>query len=110
VRTKNLLKFTHPVLMQSYNDKFELPKSSYTMPALEELVVVAWKKEEALSPAMQKKYRSGTGIAMHVIQYSKPEMTIQCRICLTTCTRLQRITSRPCYMFLSTFWIQLNRG
>jgi hypothetical protein len=24
-RTKNLLKFTQPVLMQSYNDKFELP-------------------------------------------------------------------------------------
>ncbi len=28
-RTKNLLKFTQPVLLQSYNDKFELPKKSY---------------------------------------------------------------------------------
>jgi hypothetical protein len=27
--TKKLLKFTQPVLMQSYNDKFELPKKSY---------------------------------------------------------------------------------
>jgi hypothetical protein len=60
VRTKNLLKFTQPVLMQSYNDKFELPKQSYMVPAQAGLVLVAGKKEEALSPAMQKKYCSGT--------------------------------------------------
>ena len=33
VRMKILLKFTQPELMQSYNDKFELPKKSYRMPA-----------------------------------------------------------------------------
>jgi hypothetical protein len=38
------------------------------------LILVAGKKEEALSPAMQKKYCSGTGKAMHAMQYSKPEM------------------------------------
>jgi hypothetical protein len=37
-------------------------------------VLIAGKKEEALSPAMQKKYCSGTGKAMHAMQYSKPEM------------------------------------
>jgi hypothetical protein len=73
-RTKNSLKFTQPVLMQSYNDKFELPKKSYKTPAPTGLVLVAGKKEEALSPAMQKKYCSGMGKAMHVMQYSKPEM------------------------------------
>ncbi len=36
-------------------------------------MLVAGKKEEALSPAMQKKYCSGTGKAMHTMQYSKPE-------------------------------------
>ncbi len=74
VRTKNLLQFTQPVLKHSYNDKFKLPKKSYRMPAPPGLVFVAGKKEEALSPAMQKKYCSGTGKAMHVMQYSKPEM------------------------------------
>jgi hypothetical protein len=74
VRKKNSLKFTQPVLMQGYNDKFELPKKSNRMPALAGLVFVAGKKEEALSPAMQKKYYSGTGKAMHVMHYSKPEM------------------------------------
>ncbi len=73
-RTKNSLKFTQPVLMQSYNDKFELPKKSYKTPAPTGLVLVAGKNEEALSPAMQKKYCSGTRKAMHVMQYSKPEM------------------------------------
>jgi hypothetical protein len=33
MRTKNLLKLTQPTLMQSYNDKFKLPKKSYRMPA-----------------------------------------------------------------------------
>ncbi len=72
-RTKNLLKFTQPVLMQSYHDKFDLPKKSYRTPALAGLVLVAGKNVEALSPAMQKKYGSRTGKAMHAMQYSKPE-------------------------------------
>jgi hypothetical protein len=74
VRTKNLLKFTQPVLMQSYNGKFKLPKKSYRRPALAGLVLAAGKKEEALSPAMQKKYCSGTGKTMHAMKYSKLEM------------------------------------
>jgi hypothetical protein len=57
----------------SYNDKFELPKKSYKTPALAGSVLVAGKKEEILSPAMQKKYCSGMGRAMHAMQYSKPE-------------------------------------
>jgi hypothetical protein len=73
VRVKNLLKFTQPVLLQSYNDKFELPKKSYRMPALAGLVLLAGMKEEALSQAMQKKYCSGTAKAMHAMQNSKPE-------------------------------------
>ncbi len=60
-RTKISLKFTQPVLMQSYNDEFELPKKSCKTPALAGLVLVAGKKEEALSLALQKKYCSGTG-------------------------------------------------
>ncbi len=59
--------------MLSYNDEFELPKKSYKTPAPAGLVYVAGKKEEALSPVMQKKYCSGTAKAMHAMQYSKPE-------------------------------------
>ena len=45
-RTKNLLKFTQPVLMQSYNDKFELPKKSYKTQAPAGLVLVAGTKKK----------------------------------------------------------------
>jgi hypothetical protein len=38
VRTKNSLKFTQPVLMQSYNDEFELPKKSYRKDNISRLV------------------------------------------------------------------------
>ncbi len=71
-RMKTTLKFTQPV-MQSYYDKFDPPKKSYRMPAPVGLVLVAGKKEEALSPAMQKKYCSGMGKVMHAMQYSKLE-------------------------------------
>jgi hypothetical protein len=71
---KVLLKFIQPVLMQSYSNKFELPKKSYRTPVPAGSVLVAGKKEEALSPALQKKNHSGTGKAMYAIQYSKPEM------------------------------------
>jgi hypothetical protein len=93
--------------MQSYNDKFELPKRSYKTPALAGSVLVAGKNKEALSPAMQKKYRSGTVKAMHVMQCRK--RTMQCKICLATCTRLPRITTKPCYVYLSTVWTTLIR-
>jgi hypothetical protein len=73
VRMKILLKFTQPELMQSYNDEFELAKKSYRTPAPAGLVLEAGKKEEALSPAMQKKFCSGMGKAMNAMQYSKPE-------------------------------------
>jgi hypothetical protein len=41
--------------MQSYDENFELPKKSYKTSALAGSVLEAGKKEEALSPAMQKK-------------------------------------------------------
>ncbi len=69
------MKFTQPGLMQSYNDKFKLPKKSYKTPALVGSVLVAGMKEEALSPAMQKKYCSGTKKAMHAMQYSVHDLS-----------------------------------
>ncbi len=65
VRTKNSLIFTQPVPMQSYTNKLKLPKRSYKTPTQVGSVLVAGEKEEALSLAMQKKYCSGTGTAIH---------------------------------------------
>jgi hypothetical protein len=72
--TGKSLKFTQPVPIQSYSDEFELPIRIYKTPAQAGSVLVAGKKVEALSPEMQKKYCSGTGKAMHAMQYSMPDM------------------------------------
>jgi hypothetical protein len=72
-RTENSLKFTQPVLVQSYSDEFELPTRIHKTPAQIVSVLVADKKVEALSLAMQKKYCSGAGKAVHAMKYSKPE-------------------------------------
>jgi hypothetical protein len=73
VRAENSLKFTHPVLLQSYSNKFELPTRCYKTLAQVGSVIVAGKKDEAPSSAMQTKYCFETGKAMHAMQYSKPE-------------------------------------
>jgi hypothetical protein len=64
----NSLRFTQLVLIQSYSDEFELPTRSYKTPAQAESVLVEGEKAKAISPAMQKKYYSGTGKTMHVWQ------------------------------------------
>ena len=67
-RTANSLKTIQRVLIQSYSDKFELPTRIYNTPLQAGSVLVAGEKPKALSPAMQKKYCSGTGMAMHAMQ------------------------------------------
>jgi hypothetical protein len=74
VRMGNSLKFTQPVLLKSYSNDFKLPTRCYKTPTQVGSVLMAGKKDEALSPVMQKKYCSGTGKAMHAMQYSKPAM------------------------------------
>ena len=66
------MKFTQPVLLQSYSDKFELPARIYKTPAEVGSILVAGKIDEALSPA-QKKYCSGIEKTLHTMQYSKSE-------------------------------------
>jgi hypothetical protein len=92
VRTKNLLKLPQPVLIQSYNDKFELPKKSYRAPAPAGLVLVAGKKEEAQCPVMDEKFCSVTGKAMHAMQYSKPE---RCNAVQDLSHRIHEATQDP---------------
>jgi hypothetical protein len=73
-RTANSLKFTQPVLIQSFSDKFELPTQIYKTPSQAGSVLVVGKKNEVLRSVMQKKCHSGTGKAMHAMQHLKPEM------------------------------------
>jgi hypothetical protein len=74
LKDSNSLKFTQPVLIKSFSDKFELPTQIYKTPSQAGSVLVVGKKNEALSPVMQKKYYSRTEKAVYAMKYSKPEM------------------------------------
>jgi hypothetical protein len=58
---------------------------------------------------MQKKYCSGTRKAMHVMQFSKPEMYNAVQDLSCHMHEACRITTRPCCMYLSTVWTPFIR-
>ena len=69
----NKLKFTQPVLLQSFNNEFILPSRSVQTPASPETVLKLGEENELLKGAEIMKYRSGVKL-MHVMQYSQPEI------------------------------------
>jgi len=73
-RTGRKLKFTQPVLLQSFVDEFELPTRTYGSPAIGGSVLVPGTPSEVLGGMESTKYRSGVGKLMHMMQYSRPEI------------------------------------
>jgi hypothetical protein len=73
-RKGNQLKFTQPVLLQSYNDEFKLPNRATQTPAIPGTVLKDRETGELLSAEMTTKYCSGIGKMMHMMQYSHPEV------------------------------------
>ena len=68
------IKFTQPVLLQSYQDEFELPTQSYTTPAEPKTVLTKCDDGQEISDEMQSKYRSAVGKALHMMRWSRPEI------------------------------------
>ena len=73
-RKGSKLKFTQPVLLQSFSDKFEMPSQKYNTPAIPGTVLIPGTEAERLSAKEATKYRSGVGKLMHMMQYSRPEI------------------------------------
>ncbi len=74
-RVRGSLKFTQPVLLQSFSDEFELPTRRYnTTPAVAGSVLIPGEESEWSAGAAATKYRSGVGKLMHMMQYSRPEI------------------------------------
>merc|ERR1712127_842330 len=65
------LKFTQPVLIQSFDDEFDLPKQKFTTPAKAGDMLTKCEQKDSLSPERQTEYRAAIGKAMHVMQYSR---------------------------------------
>jgi len=78
------LKFTQPVLLQSFEDEFDLPEGKAPVtPAEAGSILVKGKPEETMSEKHQEKYRSGTGKLLHMVKWSRPE-------CLNSVRELSR--------------------
>jgi hypothetical protein len=72
---KDAIQFTQNVLMQSYSDKFKLPKRSYNTPAQPGTVLIKpVENGEVLSREAQLILRSGIGKLMYHMQYSQPDI------------------------------------
>ena len=71
---KGTLTFTQPVLLQSFEDEFNLAEREYEIPA--EASSVLQKCSDEVNPTAKdlKTFRSGTGKLLHLMRWSKPEI------------------------------------
>jgi hypothetical protein len=69
------IRFTQPVLLQSYDDEFDLGDGpAATTPADAGQILMPCKEEDAVSPAKQTLFRKGTGKLLHMMRWSRPEI------------------------------------
>gem|GEM_PF-6951265 len=69
------LKFTQPVLLQSFDDEYETNDlMEFETPMETGKVLVKAEPEERLGKSMQKYYRSGVGKLLYLMRWSRPEI------------------------------------
>ena len=80
-RTKGTMKFTQPVLLQSYNDEFNLLNKSFETPAQAGQVMSKVNEGDEVSPEVQREYRGGIGKLLHLMRWSRPDVWNAVREC-----------------------------
>jgi hypothetical protein len=69
------IRFTQPVLIQSYSDEFQLgTEAAPSTPADPAVQLMSCKEEDALVDKEQSSYRTGTGKLLHMMRWSRPEL------------------------------------
>jgi hypothetical protein len=69
------IKFTQPVLLQSFHDEFDLPdEKSPTTPAEPGQILMRCEEKDGMSAEKQGSYRSGVGKLLHMMRWSRPEI------------------------------------
>ena len=72
---KKTLKFTQPVMLQSFSDEFELPEGKPpNTPANPGQFLVKGEEGTFLKSEQQAKYRSGVGKLLHMMRWSRPDI------------------------------------
>ena len=86
-RENRSMRFTQPVLLQSYQDEFKLPDLSPVTPLEAGRVLVKCEVADRLPDSEQSVYRSGVGKLLHMSRWSRPEtqnsvreLSRQCKI------------------------------
>ena len=80
-REKGTIKFTQPVLIQSFEDEFELPNTKFKMPSEPGKVLEKCEDGQEISDEKQSKYRSAVGKILHMMRWSRPERWNAVREC-----------------------------
>jgi hypothetical protein len=74
-RDKNSMKLTRPVLMQSFEDEFDLSNAKPCItPGESRKTLYSGEHEELVDATMQTKFRSGVGKLLHLMKWSRPEV------------------------------------
>ena len=69
------MKLTQPVLLQSFEDEFDMPKEKWSMPAAPNSVLVDVPAQEVLPPVEHKEYRKMVGKLLHMKKKSRPDVS-----------------------------------
>jgi hypothetical protein len=74
-RGEGWMKLTQPVLLQSFEDEFNLPDTKTpNTPAAPGEVLRSGTATSLMNKEMQMKYRSGTGKLLHLMKWSRPDI------------------------------------
>ena len=72
-REEHSIKFTQPVLLQSFTDEYDIEGREYATPADPNTVLVKAVHEAIVNKTRQTYYRSGVGKLLHMTRWSRPE-------------------------------------
>ena len=73
-KKENYIKFTQPVLLQSYLDEFEIGTRTPNTPAEAGSVLVKSAPEDVVQGKQHTYFRSGVGKMLHMMRWSRPEV------------------------------------
>ena len=73
-RDERSITLTQPVLLQSFEDEFDLPEGAFPRtPAIAGDVLLRGEVKDHIAYVQQKKYRSGVGKLLHMMRWSRPD-------------------------------------
>ena len=74
-KSEGSIKFTQPIIIQSFEDQFETNEEKRRVtPAEPGTVLVPTNEGEGVGPKLHKYYRSGVGKLLHMMRWSRPEI------------------------------------